>query len=192
MLQPRAEIARERRRQIQVRKAFDAGLALGDSTAPTLTPFYLSCADYIIASMDRLHAQDQLIHDLLAARIPADEADAHERLATLNERQRQSRKLVASFQSAAEGLRRKGNAGTGAFLDAARQFSAEFKSLLAPRRNPFFRHTDALFGDDDWARIAGVTDQSLETEERLFSAVQRTAPTGIDPAQFTAEHLPSG
>jgi hypothetical protein len=192
MLQPRAEIARERRRQIQVRKAFDAGLALVDETVPTLTAFYLACADYIVASMDRLHAQDQLIHDLLAARIPADEAEAHERLATLNDRQRQSRKLLIEFQNAAEQLRRQGPSGVGAFLDAARQFSAEFKSLLAPRRNPFFRHTDALFGEDDWWRIAGVTDRSLETEERLFRAVQRTAPAGMDPAQFTAEHLPPG
>ena len=192
MVNPRAEIARERRRQIQVRKAFDAGLALDGGHDPALMPFYLACADYIVESMGRLHAQDQLIHDLLAARIPAAESDAHERLAVLNDRQRQSRALVATLENAAADLRRIGASGLGSFVPAARQFAAAFKSLLAPRKNPFFRHTDALFGEDDWVRIAGVTAASLATEQEQFLAVQRTAPAGIDPAQFTAEHLPPG
>jgi hypothetical protein len=189
---PRAEIARERRRQMQVRKAFDAGLALDGGYDPALLPFYLACADYIVASMDRLHDQDQLIHDLLAARIPAAEADAHERLAVLNERQRQSRVLVDTLRKAAEDLRRMGASGLGSFVPVALQFADSFKALLAPRRNPFFRHTDVLFRDDDWARIAGVTEESVQIEERLFLAVQRAAPPGADPAGFTAEHLAPG
>jgi hypothetical protein len=192
MLPARAEIARERRRQMQVRKAFDAGLALDGGYDPVLVPFFEACADYLIASMDRLHAQDQLIHDLLSARIPSAETDAHERLATLNERQRQSRALVAEFAAAAADLRRMGAAALGSFVPAARQFAEAFRGLMAPRRNPFFKHTDALFSDEDWVRIAGVTEESLQTEERLFSAIQRAAPDGCDPSQFTAEHLAPG
>ena len=59
-----------------------------------------------------------------------------------------------------------------------------------PRKNPFFRHTDHLFDDADWTRVAGVTPASLAEEARLFAGVQRTAPAGIDPDSFTAEHLP--
>lgn len=177
---------------MQVRKAFDAGLALDGGYDPVLLPFLEACADYLIASMDRLHAQDQLIHDLLLARIPAAETDAHERLAALNERQRQSRALVATFARATGDLHRMGASALGSFVPAACQFADGFRSLMAPRRNPFFRHTDALFTDEDWVRIAGVSDESLRAEERLFCAIQSSAPDGCDPALFTAEHLSPG
>lgn len=177
---------------MQVRQALDAGLALDGAAECSLVPFYLACAQYIVASMARLHAQDQLIHDLLVARIPAADADAHGRLAALDERQRQSRQLVATLEQAAEALRARGAEGLATFCAAARRFSAAINALLAPRRNPFFRYTDALFDAGDWARIASVTAESLANEERLFHAVQRTAPPGADPDQFTAVHLAPG
>jgi len=80
MQPPRAEIARERRRQIQVRKSFSAGL---DPAAPwgagDPEAFYLACSDYLLSSMDRLHDQDQMIHDLLRERIDPAEREAHAR-----------------------------------------------------------------------------------------------------------------
>lgn len=193
MQKPRAEIARERRRQMQIRKAFAAGL---DPQAAwqgrDRAAFYLACADYLLLSMDRLHEQDQIIHDLLGERIPAAEGEAHERLRVLNERQDRSRELLDTFRRAAGALAASRGEGIAAFEKEARDFSAAFGSLLQPRKNPFFRHTDVLFDDADWERIAGVTPASIEEEERLFIRVQKTAPAGVDPAEFSAEHLPPG
>ena len=190
MLTTRAEIARERRRQIQVRKAFEAGLAAVAWNGREPAAFYLACADYLAWSMNRLHEQDQIIHDLLAERIPAAEKDAHERLAVLQGRQQRSRALVATFSQAAAALRRSGRADVQAFEAAARAFTETFKTLLQPRKNPFFRYTDELFDDADWERIAGVTAASLAEEHELFAAVQGTTPPGVDPDKFTAEHMP--
>jgi hypothetical protein len=191
MQPPRAEIARERRRQIQVRKAFTTGLDPQTRwDGHERTPFYLACADYLVFSMDRLHEQDQLIHDLLRERIPPEEREAHERLAALDERQRRSRELLGSFREAAGALAAARDAGLAAFEEEARAFIAAFGTLLQPRKNPFFRHTDRLFDDADWARIAGVTPESFAEEARLFARVRETAPAGADPDQFTAEHLP--
>ncbi len=190
MLTSRQEIARERRRQIQVRKAFQAGLDATDWEDAAAARFYLACADYLKWSMDRLHRQDQRIHDLLRDRIPPEEKEAHERLAVLDERQERSRALMRDFEAAAEALRSAGAGGIGAFEEAAREFTAAFGSLLQARKNPFFRHTDRLFNDADWEEIAGVTAQSLADEQRLFTSVQRSAPAGVDPEKFTAEHLP--
>jgi len=187
MQTPRAEIARERRRQMQVRKAFEAGLATPSWDGRAA--FCLACADYLKWSMDRLHDQDQIIHDLLSERIPAAEKDAHERLAVLNGRQQKSRELMATFMRAAEALRSAGRSGLAAFESAARQFTDTFKTLLQPRKNPFFKHTDVLFTDADWERIAGVTTASIAEEQELFGAVQKTAPAGIDPDKFPAEHM---
>ena len=185
-MQPRAEIARERRRQIQVRKAFEAGLALPG--AADLTEFYLACGEYLVFSMDRLHEQDQQIHDLLKRRIPVEEAEAHARLDELGRRQAQSRTLMDGFRTALGRLQTAGRQGLAAFEQAARRFTTSFTALLAPRRNPFEQHTDALFGDEDWVMIAGVREDSLAREAELFIAVQRSAPSGVDPEQMTVEH----
>lgn len=193
MQSPRAEIARERRRQIQVRKSFNAGL---DPAAPwgAADPdaFYLACSDYLLFSMDRLHDQDQLIHDLLRERMDPAEREAHARLAVLDERQASSRHLLGTLRATAARLRTSGGAGRAEFEAGARAISAAFDALLEPRRNPFFRHTDALFVDGDWVRIAGATPASIQREHALFDRVRATAPPGADPESFTAEHLPPG
>jgi len=181
MSNPRAAIGYERRRQIQIRKAFEAGLELPDDSRSGLTDFYLASGAYIIFSMDRLHYQDQVIHDLLAERIPENDADAHQRLAVLNERQEKSREMVETFRLAVNVLSDNGEQGRDAFETAAQTFTAAFLSLMAPRKNPFQAYTDELFTDADWNLVAGVTDESMEMEKNLYSAVQTHAPAGIDP-----------
>ena len=187
-MNPRREIARERRRQIQVRKAFEQGLALAEQVEGDLTDFYLACAEYMVFSMDRLHEQDQYIHDSLKQRIPVEDADAHERLDVLQERQSKSRELMETFRQSMEKLRRAGRGGIHAFEQRARDFVDRFTSLLAPRKNPFHKHTDQLFSEEDWIVIAGVTEHSLGREAALYVAVQRSAPAGIDPEKMTVEH----
>lgn len=181
MLNPRAAIGFERRRQIQIRKAFETVLDLPAAERARLTEFYLASGAYIVFSMDRLHYQDQVIHDLLAERIPQQDADAHEQLALLNERQGKSRAMVETFRLAVDALGDAGEAGRGVFETAARNFAEAFVSLMAPRKNPFHTYTDELFSDEDWDLVAGVTDESIEMEKNLYNAVQIHAPTGIDP-----------
>jgi hypothetical protein len=184
-----AEIGRERRRQIQVRQAFEAGLAKSTHDATDLAAFYLACGDYIVWSMARLHDQDQRIHDLLKERLDPGRTDVHEQLAGLNERQEKSRAFTGEFQHAVEALRDSGASGQVEFEEAARAFVDLFTSLMAPRKNPFQEHTDVYFTDSDWVDIAGVTDGSLAEEQSLYGRVEETAPAGIDPANYTAVHV---
>ena len=188
-MNPLAEIGRERRRQIQVRKLFEAVLADPQAAqSADLTEFYIACGDYMLWSMDRLHDQDQLIHDFLKQRIPADDTDAHQRLQELDERQDRSRVLMEEFRAGLEKLRAAGRKGLETFEAGAKRFVEKFNSLLAPRKNPFHKHTEQLFTDEDWVVIAAVTDDSLATEEALFVAVRRTAPDGFDPDRISVEH----
>lgn len=176
---------------MQVRKAFEAGLAPASPwNGRDPAAFYLACADYLLFSMDRLHMQDQLIHDLLRERIAPAEAEALGRLQALDERQGRSRSLLESFRGTAARLRASGGRALDEFRRGAARFAEEFRALLQPRKNPFFRHTDALFGDADWVLIAGVTTASVAREEELFARVRAAAPPGADPESFTAEHLP--
>jgi hypothetical protein len=181
MSQPRAAIGYERRRQVQIRAAFEAGLALRDRSDRELTGFFLACAAYIVFSMDRLHFQDQVIHDLLKERVSSQDEDAHRRLDELSERQEKSRALVENFHRAAETLTQTGADGIGLFENAATDFVGAFATLMAPRRNPFEKYTDELFSDDDWHLIAAVTDESGSVERELFDAVKANAPGDIDP-----------
>jgi len=181
MLNARAAIGFERRRQIQIRKAFEAGLELSDDDRADLTDFYLASGTYIVFSMDRLHYQDQVIHDLLAERISTNDVDAHSRLAVLHERQDKSRAMVETFRQAVEVLSETGPDGRNVFEAAAHTFTAAFISLMAPRKNPFEAYTNDLFSDEDWELVASVTDESIETEKNLYKAVQTSAPAGIDP-----------
>ncbi len=187
-MNPRAEIGRERRRMIQVRKAFETYLTQRDDDAHDPTDFYLACGDYIVWTMARLHDQDQRIHDLLKERLDPGLTDVHEQLAGLNERQAKSRAFTADFQQAVKALRDSGASGQGEFEEAARAFVNLFTSLRAPRKNPFQEHTDVLFTDSDWIDIAGVSTESLAEEKELYELVGATAPAGIDPANYTAEH----
>jgi len=181
MSNPRAAIGRERRRQIQIRTAFEAGLALSGQANRDLTGFYLACAAYIVFSMDRLHHQDQVIHDLLKDRIPFEDTVAHSRLDELDERQTQSRTMVEAFQRAAESLADRGPDGREDFENAAGIFVNTFTSLMAPRKNPFQSYTDDLFADDDWIVVADASERSLSIEKELFAAVQANSPDDIDP-----------
>jgi len=176
---------------MQVRKAFEAGLALDTEQRNQLTPFYVACGEYLVYSMDRLHEQDQIIHDLLAERIPADDNEAHHRLAELNARQDASRVVVETFRQALETLKKAGTEGRHEFEQAAKTFADTFNRMMAPRRNPFFRHTDSLFVDADWVRIADVSDEFHTTEAGLFNRVAENAPEGIDPEQYKIEHRAS-
>ena len=187
-MNPRAEIGRERRRQIQVRQAFEAGLAKRVQNDTDLAVFYLACGDYIVWSMARLHDQDQLIHDLLKARLDPGLTEVHQRLAELNERQEKSRAFTGDFQQAIKALRDSGAPGQAQFEVAGRVFADLFTGLMAPRKNPFQEYTDVLFTDSDWIDIAGVSNESLAEEETLYGRVEETSPAGVDPANYTAEH----
>ncbi len=188
-MNPLAEIGRERRRQIQIRTLFEAVLTdPGPAQSGDLTEFYIACGDYMLWSMDRLHDQDQLIHDYLKQRIPAEDTGAHQRLQELNERQGRSRVLMDEFRTVLEKLKATGRDGLQAFEAGAKRFVAKFNSLLAPRKNPFHKYTEQLFTDEDWVVIAAVTDDSLATEQALFMAVRQTAPDGFDPDRISVEH----
>jgi hypothetical protein len=185
MQESRAEIARERRRQMQVRRAFEAGLAAGASLE-----FYVACGRYLTWSMARLHAQDQKIHDLLRKRMPATPAEPWSELEALAQRQQRSRALMDGFARDLDRLEQRGTDGVVEFEKCGRQLVGEFGRLLLPRRNPFFRQTDALFEDGDWVEIAGASAISIRAESDLFDAVVREAPAGADPREFGTEHLP--
>ena len=139
-------------------------------------------------TMARLHDQDQWIHDLVKQRVPADDP-VHELLAALDQRQDMSRAATDKFERALEVYR--GGGDQAAFEAAAKDFVGIFGTMLQARKNPFEAYTSKLFSEEDWIKVVGATPEALAKEKDLYERVQRLAPKDLDPAGFTAEHLPS-
>jgi hypothetical protein len=184
---PRAVIGFERRRQMQVRAALMAGLAQPGAPGPARAAFLLACGEYLVASLTRLDAQDMAILTRLRARVPAAEAEVHEGLAALEARQAQARAATAAFAETIDRYRA-GRLDAAAFEAAVRDFAALIQGMMAPRRNPYERHTDALFTAADWAAIADADPQALARETHLFAHVRAAAPAGADPEAMPALH----
>lgn len=188
MLGPRQEVARERRRQMQVRGAFVAGLQHGGS-AQRMT-FLLACADYLLFALDRLYAQDRLLGELLRERLAPGESEARAQVAEVTARLDAGRARVEALRRLADELRRDGLRGLPRFEAGAREFTASFDNEMKAHRNPLSLHTDRLLLEPDWERVAGVTPESLAREEQLFAAVRASAPPGADPELFNVARRP--
>lgn len=189
-MNPLAHIGFERRRQIQVRKAFEKGLEL-NAGQEGVDHFLMACAKYLVISLDRLDKQDQLISDFLRERAAGGNAELTRQLDTLDERQVKCRAMMARFDQAHLDFAKDPGAGGAVFRDRAADFVAEFNGMMAPRKNPLSPYTDKHFDMTDWTKIADWSDQAAATEAELFAAVESLAPDGLDPNGFTAEHLPN-
>ena len=56
--------------------------------------------------------------------------------------------------------------------------------MLASNRHSTFELEEKVFQPSDWEKIAGVTKESIETEDKLYQSVLVSAPQGCDPSSF--------
>ena len=185
---PLAELGRERRRQVQIHQALKGALEQAEPGNDTLAALLEACADYLVNSMGRLDLTDMNIHDLLRERVPRDNAEVHEALETLSNRQATARAETAVLEEALETYRRGGRADFAAFDRALRNYHRIVSELMTPRKNPFSPYTDQLFTFADWTNIAQASTETVAAEDRLFDAVTAAAPDGLKPDSFSGTH----
>ena len=185
---PLAELGRERRRQVQVRQTLKGALEHTEPGIERLAPLLEACADYLVSSMGRLDRTDMNIHDLLKERVPQDNAEAHEALETLSNRQAKARAETAVLEEALKAYRQGGRADFSAFDRALRRYHGIVAELMTPRKNPFSPYTDKLFTFADWTDIAEAGAGTVAIETRLFDAVTAAAPDALNPDSFSGTH----
>ena len=185
---PLAELGRERRRQVQVRQALKGALEQAGAGDDSLAAMLEACADYLVSSMGRLDRTDMNIHDLLKERVPQDNAEVHEALETLSNRQARARAETAVLEEALKAYRRGRRADFSAFDRALRQYHGIVAELMTPRKNPFSPYTDKLFTFADWTVIAEAGAETVAIEARLFDAVTAAAPDALNPGSFSGTH----
>jgi len=185
---PLAELGRERRRQVQVRQSLKGALEQAQPGDDALAPMLEACADYLVNSMGRLDLTDMNIHDLLAARVPQDNAEVHEALETLSIRQAKARAETAVLAEALDAYRQGGRADFATFDRALRNYHRIVSELMTPRKNPFSPYTDKLFTFADWTNIAEASTDTVAAEDRLFDEVSAAAPDALKPDAFSGTH----
>ncbi len=179
----RIQTSRERMRLSQVRKSFDAGVKLKGDGSDIPVAFFEAGVAYIKASMDRLHAQDQRIHDFLLPHVK-DGDDQAAILENLNMRLAKSRDALEELVGAAETYGPQGDNGWADFKAAVDAFMGVYFKILLSGQHSTLTLQEDVFDESTWDKVASVTPESLATEEKLYAAVQYLAPDGADPASF--------
>lgn len=179
-------VQRERQRLGQVRKAFAAGIEQQQNGQDAGLEFFSACVDYIRASMDRLHAQDQRIHDLLLPHVKSSDAQMIATLENLNSRLARSRVALNDLTAARDSYRSKGKAGWADFKAAIDRFMDVYFNVLMKGQHSTIEFQKQVFSDKDWVYTAGITEDSLTKEATLFAMVRKLAPAGADPSSFQA------
>ncbi|MDX2143820.1 MAG: hypothetical protein SFV19_10730, partial [Rhodospirillaceae bacterium] len=167
-------------------KAFAAGIESQGKGNAVPVEFLGTCVDYIKASMDRLHAQDQRIHDILKPHVGRDDTAGNEILANLDMRLAKSRAALAQLVAGRDAYRAKGALGWKDFEATVAHFMDVYFNVLLKGQHSTIEMQKNLFGDKEWNDVAGVSQDALMTEGALFAAVKRLAPAGMDPESFKA------
>ncbi len=185
----RLHTQRERMRLGKVRKSFVAGIEFQASGTAVSIEFFAACVDYIKAAMDRLHDQDQRIHDILKPHIAANDNSAAT-LENLDFRLTKSREALAALVAARDAYRAKGHNGWAEFKAATDTFMDVYFNILMKGQHSTVEMQDKIFTDATWNTVAGITQDSELIEATQFAVVKRLAPAGADPENFKAGRPP--
>lgn len=187
MMKPLETLQWERRRKLQVREAFRAGMDSGTLSLAERVPFYQACADYLIPAQRRLIDQDLRLATLIASRVPAAQAEDHGKIAALKQRLQDSDVALRAFEAAARELRQSGSAAGERFEAGARSYIDFVVNVLGARSHSLRHLTSTLLDEADWGHITGMTPELVAEEGALYERVRATAPAGIDPASVSTE-----
>lgn len=179
----RVQTSGERRRLAQIRKSFDAGVKQKNDGADVPIAFFDAAVAYIKASMDRLHAQDQRIHDFLKPHVSDDDEHA-DVLSNLNMRLAKSRDALDELVASMATYKETGDTGWTDFKAAVDTFMDVYMKILLSGHHSTMTLQEEVFDEDTWDRVAGATPESIALEKQLYASVQNLAPADADPASF--------
>ena len=178
-----AHVSQERTHLSQVRRAFTAGLEI-EAVDPGLVNFYVVCCDYLEYALNRLIAQDYILHDLLEPHIEATNQEYLDKLSKLQKGLQAMENAIKKLSAAKNNLIKSGLYEAEEFKEEAHSFLDVFLNLLASNRHSTIDLESKVFTPKDWEKLAGVTEESIQIEKKLFLNTKLSAPKGCDPESF--------
>jgi hypothetical protein len=174
----RERVAGERRRLRSVRETLTAAVGRTAGGDPAFIPFYLAVAEYIGTAMDRLHAQDVKMGDMIRAKLGPPDPESARGLAELDERLAGNQRLLHEFLAARDALAAQGAAALARFEAAGRAYTG----YIVANMGHHGATTDLaarLFSTADWDYMAGITPAETRREEDLYARVFAALPAPL-------------
>lgn len=177
----RERIANERRRLRNVRQRMAAAIEIQANGDEAFVPFYIAAADYIDATMQRLHGQDVRMGDMIIEKLGEPDEQAKQALKVLDDRLEGAKAHLKPFLAARDALRERGVAALEDFEKEARVYS-DFITSTMGHHSPTFDLCVKLFTTEDWDYMAAISDEQLAQDEQLYTRVVDTMPDSVpDP-----------
>lgn len=174
----RDRVANERRRLKSVREALTAALAQGAKGDAAFVPFYIAAAEYFEAAMHRLHIQDVRMGEMIRSKLGTLDTAATKAMSELDERLAGNQRHLNMMLAARDQLKEKGVAA----LDKFEQVSRDYTSYIVASMGHHGGSTELaqkLFSMDDWAYMAGITEEETRREQELHDRVFAAVPKNL-------------
>ena len=174
----RERVANERRRLKSVREALSAALANGAHGDASFVPFYVAVADYVEASMHRLHIQDVRMGEMIRAKLGPPDASAQKAMGELDERLAGNQRHLSNLLESRDALKKRGVAALNHFEQVGRDYTNYIVTSMGHHGGT----TDLaqkLFSVDDWAYMAGITEEETRREQVLHDQVFKSVPKSL-------------
>ena len=170
---------KERRRLRAVRQNMIAAIEQGSGGEEAYVPFYIAAADYIDATMQRLHVQDIRMGDMIREKAESVDAGVEKALAELDERLQGAKEHLKPFLAARDALKKEGHAALERFEKAGQVYS-DFVVASMGHHGATSDLSVKLFSTTDWEYMAAITDDEIEREASLFDSVQGRIPSSLN------------
>lgn len=174
----RRQLGVERQHAADVSRACANALAAAGSPASdrlaALEAFRQASVEYLVWILSRFEEREQVFHDLLRSRLPAEDPDrrAVERAFAL---QGTSREALAKLETALS--------STGAAEGTATrwaEFLRFFSGAWSARRDEIDRLFEQQAKITDWRTVSYIDADSIVDERNRYARVKATTPAGID------------
>jgi len=179
------QIAGERRRLKSVRQLLSAAVARKSGGHPSFVPFYIALADYMEASMGRLHAQDVKMGDMIRRKLVTLDEEARQALDELHERLTGNQAHLTVFSAAKSALQSEGADA----LERFEQASAAYTAYIVANMGHHGATTELaakLFSEADWSYMAGSTGAETALEQQLYARIYTLLPAALADLQPAA------
>lgn len=177
MTTPAEFVGVERRHLKAVREKLTAAVTQTSGGDASYVPFYIAIADYMEASMGRLHEQDTKLGETIRAK-SEDAAEAEAKLQDLKQRLDGSRICLNNLLEARDVLQHEGASALGQFETAGEAYSNYITSQMG-HQGPVSDLAASLLTPEDWEHIANVTEDAIQREEELFDRVSEAIPDSL-------------
>ncbi len=171
----RDRVANERRRLRSVRQALSEAVEQKSAGDASFVQFYEAIADYMATAMHRLHEQDVKMGNMIRERLEHIDDKARQALRELDERLEGNQQHLRAFLEAKDRLAREGAHALERFEEVSRAYTRYITENMGHHGGS----TDLagkLFSQEDWEHMAGITDEDMRREERLYERVFKALP----------------